>query len=297
MLHQLWRSLKRQRRLAMGPATLLLQFTRTSRVTRASGRLDHPAPGMAEQAFAAGSAPKVAPNRGGPERALLIGVGPGLGEALARLLVEAGFSVGLVARDGPRLDAFVRSLGERGGRCHVLPADVTHETSVDALFDQYQVRVGTPDLVVYGVQSFGPGAFSEIEVPAFEDSWRVNCFGAFLVGRRAVRAMLPHGRGTIVFVGSTSSLVGREGHLNLAAGKFGQRALAQVLSREVWSKGIHVAHLVIDADIREGDAEAHAQSEPVDIADAVLYLHRQPRSAWTSEMDLRPSNEAFWQHC
>jgi NAD(P)-dependent dehydrogenase (short-subunit alcohol dehydrogenase family) len=102
-----------------------------------------------------------------------------------------------------------------------------------------------------------------------------------------------------VFVGSTSSLIGRAGHLNLAVGKFGQRALAQVMARELWPRGIHVVHAVVDADIAEEPLQAATtpQSDPSHIAAAILALHRQPKTAWTSELDLRPWNERFWEHC
>ena len=111
--------------------------------------------------------------------------------------------------------------------------------------------------------------------------------------------MSPSGRGSIILVGSTSSIIGRAGHLNLAAGKFGQRAIAQVLARELWPVGIHVAHLLIDADISENDSEGDlgTSSDPKQIAEAVVSIHRQPKTAWTSEMDIRPWNEQFWEHC
>jgi hypothetical protein len=75
------------------------------------------------------------------------------------------------------------------------------------------------------------------------------------------------------------------------------RGLSQVLARELWPLGIHVAHLLIDADIREDTDEDFVQSDPAHIAESIEFLHRQRRTAWTSEMDLRPSTEAFWQHC
>jgi NAD(P)-dependent dehydrogenase (short-subunit alcohol dehydrogenase family) len=173
------------------------------------------------------------------------------------------------------------------------------ETSVKSLFSLVRANHGAPILVIYSLQSFGPGEVVDVEVAAFEDGWKHNCLGSFLVARTAAREMLPQAEGTIVLVGSTSSMIGRSGHLNLAVGKFGQRALAQVLARELWPKGIHVAHVVIDADITDdqtnADEEAHA--DPWHIAEVVLNLHNQPRTAWTSEIDIRPWNEKFWEHC
>jgi NAD(P)-dependent dehydrogenase (short-subunit alcohol dehydrogenase family) len=110
---------------------------------------------------------------------------------------------------------------------------------------------------------------------------------------------LPRGSGTIVLVGSTSGLSGRENHLNLAVGKFGLRALSQVMARELWDKGIHVVHCVIDADIKENDLQppSNPQANPEDLADFIFQLHNQPRTTWTSEADIRPFNEKFWEHC
>lgn len=300
MLEKFWRLLKQQRRLRLGPATLSLYFIRTPPLRApprhsTSSKIRHQGRDQGSHSSAQDSTDIA--THCSVQTALLFGVGPGLGEALAHTLAVEGFSVGLVARDGVRLERMAELLRENGRICKSYSCDVTHEPSVESLFRDFTSDFGAPSLVVYGLQSFGPGETLDVEVPAFEAGWRHNCFGAFLVARGATRVMIPKGTGTLVFVGSTSSLIGREGHLNLAVGKFGQRALAQVLAREVWAKGIHVAHLIIDADIREGTAEDHPQAEPSDISKAVLFLHQQPRSAWTSEMDIRPSSERFWEHC
>jgi NAD(P)-dependent dehydrogenase (short-subunit alcohol dehydrogenase family) len=161
--------------------------------------------------------------------------------------------------------------------------------------------MGIPHLVIYAVQGSARGRAIEIEVPAFEECWRQNCLGAFIVAREAARKMLPLHCGTIIMIGSPSGMMGRVDHLNLAVGKFGLRALAQVLARELSPEGIHVAHLVIDADIKDSgesvESAAEPQAYPEHIADLVLVLHHQQRSAWTSELDVRPWNESFWERC
>jgi NAD(P)-dependent dehydrogenase (short-subunit alcohol dehydrogenase family) len=157
--------------------------------------------------------------------------------------------------------------------------------------------MGVPNLVVYAVQGFNPGTVLNTDVAAFEESWRANCLGAFLVARECARQMVPLRRGTIVLIGSTSSLIGRADHLNLAIGKFGLRALAQVMARELSRSEIHVLHTVIDADIREGGNEPYPQADPHDISRVIYSLHQQPKSSWTSEIDMRPWNESFWEHC
>lgn len=218
---------------------------------------------------------------------------------MAHHLANEGFDVILASRNANRLNQLVEEIQSFGGNAFAYGCDATMETSVNELFSLIKTNHGTPILVIYSLQSFGPGSVVDIEVAAFEEGWKHNCFGSFLVARAAGRAMLPRSEGTIVLIGSTSSIIGRGGHLNLAVGKFGQRALAQVLARELGPKGIHVAHVVIDADIRDDQtpADEEAHSEPAHIAAVVLNIHDQPRSAWTSEIDIRPWNEKFWEHC
>jgi NAD(P)-dependent dehydrogenase (short-subunit alcohol dehydrogenase family) len=234
-----------------------------------------------------------------PGTAVIVGVGTGFGYSLARKLASHGFDIALLSRNADRLRLLCEELRRLGVQAHSYGLDATHETDVKDTFARVVQRHGAPSMVVYSLQEFGPGAALEVSVPAFESAWRHNCLGAFLVSQEAARAMVPLGKGSIFLVGSTSSIIGRAGHLNLAVGKFGQRALAQVLSRELWSVGIHVAHVLIDADIRRPDVESteDVQSDPNDIAVSILALHNQPRSAWSSEIDIRPWNERFWEHC
>ncbi|HET8700551.1 MAG TPA: SDR family NAD(P)-dependent oxidoreductase [Nitrococcus sp.] len=228
-----------------------------------------------------------------------MGVGPGFGFALARRLAASGMRVALASRNAERLDALVEEISGDGGITRAYGCDATDEISIAKLMSRVNTEFSAPHLVVYAVQGFSPGQVHDTEVAAFEESWRQNCLGGFIVAREALQQMMPLGRGSIILTGSTSSLIGRAEHLNLAVGKFGLRALAQVLAREAWPAGIHVAHVVIDADINEGGpvGAAYPQADPEDLADAVFALHRQPRTAWTSEIDLRPWNEKFWEHC
>lgn len=278
-LHRVWKSLKSWRRIGVGPVGMTLKLERRVKVSRGRPQADDAPAGKA--AFA-----------------VIVGAGPGLGHALARKLAGEGLTVILVARNAERLGRLVDEIRAHGGSAFAYGCDATHEAHVLSLFELLAKRHGAPALVVYSLQNFGPGEGIDIELPAFEDGFKHNCLGAFLVARSAARAMVPAAAGAIILVGSTSSLLGKAGHLNLAVGKFGQRALAQVLARELWPKGIHVAHLVIDADIREGEADIrYPQSDPEHIAQVLVDVYRQPRSAWSSEIDIRPWNEQFWQHC
>ena len=106
--------------------------------------------------------------------------------------------------------------------------------------------------------------------------------------------MLPRGRGTIIFTGATGSIRGGAGFAAFAVPKFGLRALAQSMARELGPKGIHVAHVIIDGMIgEEGETQKTGVLKPAEIAEAYYQLYRQKRSAWTHEIDLRPSEEKF----
>jgi len=300
VMRETWLSLKTWRKMRLGPLSLLFKFERAVTVTRNSSRRKSPGRRDADTIVALHQSAPAAPSA--PVRrgvAVIVGVGPGFGEALALALASDGFEVILVSRNAGRLDALVSAIQSAGGRSAAYGCDATMERSVQSLFKLIIEDHGVPELVVYSLQSFGPGKVLDIGLPAFEDGLKHNCVGPFLVAREAGRAMLPLHRGSIILVGSTSAMIGREGHLNLAAGKFGQRALSQVLARELWPEGIHVAHVVIDADISEDDTEhdGEAHADPAHIAQSVLHLHLQPKSAWTSELDLRPWNEKFWEHC
>jgi NAD(P)-dependent dehydrogenase (short-subunit alcohol dehydrogenase family) len=189
----------------------------------------------------------------------------------------------------------LRKLGAVAG---AYPCDVTDERSVAAMMRQVESELGSPEIVVYAVQGSSPGTLMTTEACAFEENWRRICFGAFLVSREAARRMVQLGRGSILLAGATSGIKGRNGYVNLAVGKFGLRALAQVMAGELGPQGVHVAHVVIDGDVAESDEpSAEPQIDPLELAQAFYMLHSQPRSCWTSEIDIRPSNEVFWEHC
>lgn len=228
--------------------------------------------------------------------ALIVGVGPGLGAALARRFAKGGLKVAVAARRAERLGALAAEIGGKAYDC-----DAGDEAAVEALFARAASDLGPPAAVVYNAGAFQRGAVIETSAADFERAWRILCFGGFLVGRAAARAMLPAGQGTILFTGATASLRGGANFVNLAVGKFGQRALAQSLARELGPQGIHVAHVIIDGQIEDATREgrgpgargADALLHPDAIAEAYWQLHVQPRSAWTQELDLRPWVEKF----
>jgi NAD(P)-dependent dehydrogenase (short-subunit alcohol dehydrogenase family) len=218
--------------------------------------------------------------------AIVVGVGPGLGAALVRRFAKEGMAVASAARQGDRLAALAKEVGGKAYGC-----DATIETAVDDLFAAVERDLGRPALVVFNAGGFVRKPIAELSVGDMEGAWRSNCLGGFLVGRAAVRAMQVAGKGTIIFTGATAAMRGGANFAAFAMGKFGLRALAQSMARELGPKGVHVAHTIIDGQIGE-NAEATKLS-PDAIADAYWHLHRQQKSAWTQELDLRPWAEKF----
>lgn len=227
--------------------------------------------------------------------AVIVGVGPSLGAALARRFAQGGLEVAVAAR---RREALAPLAEEIGGRAYA--CDAAEEASVERLFREVTRELGAPRVAIYNAGAFAPGGILEIAPADFERCWRIGCLGGFFVGQRAARLMVAEGSGTILFTGATASLRGGARFANLAVGKFGLRALAQSMARELGPKGIHVAHVIIDGQIRS-ERYAHLEKErpadglldPSAIAEAYWQLHTQARSAWTLELDLRPWVEKF----
>lgn len=230
--------------------------------------------------------------------ALVMGAGPGLGSALARRFAKAGMDIAVAARDANKLKTLVAELRATGVKAEAYGCDATNERSLTSTMRELVAQQGVPDLVCYNVQHFVPGTILEIETAAFEECWKANCLGAFLTAREAARAMVSRGSGTIIFTGATGALRGRDGYINLAVGKFGERAISQSMARELGPKGIHVAYVILDGGILSPRSPSTANDRmsslfPEAIADSYYHLHTQHRSAWTQELDLRPWVEKF----
>ena len=240
-------------------------------------------------------------------KAIVVGVGPraGLGGALCERLAREGHHVFVAGRTPEKVEALVAAIRSAGGRATGVAMDTTREPDVTALFDRAEKDGdGVLDLVVYNAGNAALGQVHDMEASFFEEVWRVGCLGGFLVGREAVRRMLPRGRGTVLFTGATASLRGKPNTTAFAAAKAGLRSLAQSMARAYGPQGIHVAHVIIDGGIA-GDkimkgipqfAQAMGEDGLVSLtglADAYWYLYRQPRAAWTHELDLRTFKESF----
>ncbi len=242
-----------------------------------------------------------------PGVALVVGAGDFIGSAIARRFAAGGYTLAVGRRNAEKLEPLVAEIGESGGQAHGFALDARDEENVRCVFEEIERDLGPLEVVV-----FNPGAnvqFSITETTSrvFRKVWEIACFGGFLTGREAARVMLPRRRGSIFFTGATASMRGGKGYSAFASAKFGLRALAQSMARELGPEGIHVAHLVIDAGVdttfvrerieaagRDPTALApNSLMDPASIGEAYWGLHRQTPDAWTFELDLRPHRERW----
>ena len=228
------------------------------------------------------------------ESALLIGAGPGLSASLARRCAKDGMKVALAARDISKLADLASETSAEIYQCDAGDID-----SVAALFETTDKSIGTPDLVVYNPSARVRGGITELDPADTQNAINITCFGAFLTAQQAAKRMLERGSGSIFFTGASASVKGYPNSSAFAMGKFGMRGLAQALARELHPKGIHIGHFVIDGGIRaEHRPERHDDGtdkmlDPDSIAETYLQFHRQQRSCWGWEVELRPWIENF----
>jgi NAD(P)-dependent dehydrogenase (short-subunit alcohol dehydrogenase family) len=243
----------------------------------------------------------------GSKVALVVGAGDYIGSAIARRFAAGGLTVAVGRRKAEKLAPLVAEIERAGGRAHAFALDARDEANVESVFKSIESEVGPLEVVV-----FNPGANVQFPVTettsrVFRKVWEMACFGGFLTGREAARVMLPRRRGSIFFTGATASLRGGKNYAAFASAKFGLRALAQSMARELGPEGIHVAHLVIDAGVNTSFVRERIQAagrdpaelppdslmNPASIGEAYWMLHQQPRDAWTFELDLRPHRESW----
>jgi NAD(P)-dependent dehydrogenase (short-subunit alcohol dehydrogenase family) len=225
--------------------------------------------------------------------ALIVGVGSGLSASLARLFSRNGMQVALAARSTGKLSGLAAETDAK-----VFACDATQRSDVEKLFVEVEGALGAPDIVIYNASFRTRGRLVDLDPADVEKAIAVSAFGGFLVARQAARRMLPQGRGGILFTGASASVKGYAQSAPFAMGKFALRGLAQSLARELSPRGIHVAHFVIDGGIRSdrrppSPDKPDALLDPDAIAQSYLHVLQQPRSAWTSEMELRPWVESF----
>ena len=237
--------------------------------------------------------------------AVIIGVGPseGLGAYIAKAAAADGLHIIVAGRTAEIIEGVAEEIRQSGAQATAVATDATDEAAVGQLIAAAEA-IGPIDLAVYNAGNNFPGDFMAMQAAYFETAWRVGCLGGFLFAQAALKPMLARGAGSLIFTGASASMRGRPNFAAFTAAKAGLRALAQSLAREFGPKGIHVGHVVVDGGIA-GDkllsrgltwVEERGMDGLVGldgIAQSYMFLHRQPRNAWTHELDLRTHKETF----
>jgi NAD(P)-dependent dehydrogenase (short-subunit alcohol dehydrogenase family) len=234
-----------------------------------------------------------------PPVCLVVGAGDALGGAIARRFAREGYHTCVARRTADKLADLVTKIEKAGGTASACGCDARREEEVVALFERIENEHGPIEVLAHNIGGNVRESILDASAQKFFKTWEMACMAGFLTGREAARRMVPRSRGTILFTGATASMRGGAGFAGFAAGKAGLRMVAQSMSRELGPKGIHVAHVVIDggidtAFIRENFPQRYALKardgilNPDHIAENYWMLHKQPRDAWTFELDLRP---------
>ena len=235
---------------------------------------------------------------------LVMGAGDATGGAIAKRFAREGYTACVARRHADKLQPLVEAIAAEGGSARAFGCDARVEGEVLELFASIEREVGPLEAVVFNIGANVQFAITETTERVYRKVWEMAALAGFLTGREAAKAMLPRGRGTIIFTGATASLRGRAHFAAFASAKFALRALAQSMARELGPQGIHVAHPIIDgaidtAFIRETFPELYQRKEqdgilnPAHIAETYWQIHCQPRDCWVHELDLRPWTETF----
>jgi NAD(P)-dependent dehydrogenase (short-subunit alcohol dehydrogenase family) len=240
--------------------------------------------------------------------ALIVGAGDATGGAIARRFAKGGYTVCATRRTLDKLQPLIEEIKADGGQAHGFASDARKEEEVVVLVEQIESTIGPIEVLVFNIGANVPSSILDETARKYFKIWEMACLGGFLNGREVAKRMVAREgdgpKGTIIFTGATASLRGSANFAAFAGAKHALRALAQSMARELGPRGIHVAHTIIDGAIdtefiRENFPERYATKaddgilNPDHIAESYWMLHKQPRDAWTHELDLRPWNEKF----
>lgn len=240
----------------------------------------------------------------GKKAVLIIGAGDATGSAIARRFAREGYIACVTRRSEDKLVPLLEQIRSEGGEAYGFGSDARKEEDMVALVQKIEAEIAPIEAAIFNIGANVRFGITETTARVYFKVWEMACFGGFLMGREAAKVMLPRGRGTIIFTGATASLRGRDGFAAFAGAKHALRALAQSMARELWPKGIHVAHPVVDGAIdtefiRSNFPERYATKDqggivnPDHIADLYWQIHMQPRDAWTHETEIRPWMEPW----
>ena len=239
--------------------------------------------------------------------ALLVGAGDAIGAAVARRFARGGYKVCVARREAAKSQGLLDEAKAAGHDIRAFSVDARNEAEVQGLFARVEAEVGPLDICLFNAGSNVNKPVLETTEKLFFKAWELACYAGFLVGREAARHMAPRGGGSILFTGATASIRGGSGFAAFAAAKFGLRAVAQSMARELGPKNIHVVHLLIDAGVDSEaihqrmrargidakDIAADSLTKTESIAEAYWFAHHQARDGWTHELDLRPFVEKW----
>lgn len=233
------------------------------------------------------------------EVAVVVGVGPGTGGAVAKKFAER-YAVGLVARGAERMRPVAEAIRSAGGVAFEAQADVGDAAAVKRAFDSIRAELGLPSVLIYNAGQATFGNVTDISLEQYEAAWRINAFGAFACVKEVAPEMIARGAGVILFTGATAGVKAGPKSVAFGPAKFASRGLAQSLARDLGPRGVHVAWINIDGvidvpGVRERFPQLAQRDlvKPEAIAETYFFIAHQDRSAWTNETEIRPAKETF----
>jgi NAD(P)-dependent dehydrogenase (short-subunit alcohol dehydrogenase family) len=239
------------------------------------------------------------PGRSPSKVCVVVGIGEGLGAALARRFAD-GYKVALIARSPAVITKTADQILAAGGAALPLQSDATERQQIAAAYEQITRELAPVEILIYNGGRRPIGRLIETTPEVFENTWRLHTIGAFLLSQQVVPAMLSCGSGCVLITGATAGIRPWPNSAAFAPAKFAVRGLAQVMARDLYPQGIHVGYVNVDGGIDmpllrklRPDAQDEDLLKPAAIADAFWYLAHQDRSAWTHELDVRPFKEKF----
>ena len=229
--------------------------------------------------------------------AVVTGVGPGLGAALARRFAK-GYAVAINARKRDFIAAVAKEIRGAGGQVLEVPTDIGDPAQTSAMFATIRSHLGAPEVLLYNAGSGSWGTIVDITPAQYEADWRVNALGAFVAAKEVAPDMIANKRGAMLFTGATAGVKAGPKSVSFGPAKFAMRGLAQSLARDLGPKGIHVAWINVDGSIdipgrKVGNYTSEDMLDPDAIAETYWHLAHQHRSAWTMELEVRPFKEKF----
>ena len=240
--------------------------------------------------------------------ALLVGAGDAIGAAVARRFAKGGYTVCIARREAAKSQGLIDELKSQGQTVHAFSVDARKEEEVQSLFAKVENDIGAIEVCLFNAGANVYKPLLETTEKLFFRAWELACYAGFLVGREAAKYMVERGRGTMLFTGATASIRGGVGFAAFSSAKFGLRAIAQAMARELGPKNVHVVHLLLDAAVNSDaihqrmkaasgidakDIPSDSLTDMKSIAEAYWFAHNQAKDGWTFELDLRPSVEKW----